>query len=327
MFLFISNFKKYNHAYRLIILIAAGLLCMMTANVVIYNIRLSSNISISENRLFDDFFGRKCLPDPYPVIIYGDSRTFNGISPDIISKVLQQPSFNLAFSSGGMNESMMRLIDAKLERKNDKKVVILGISPYSLTEKARKNECYNSYYGKLKIKGDSLFISSRGLRLLDIITMPINKIFTIGSPNAKKIHKGKVFSKQYHDNGWCETVVYGDTKKSIEKTLEMYETRDFKNNPISPASISEMLTYIRKWTNEGVQVFAFRPPTCDAMEDIEERKTEFSSFMLEDEIRKHGGTWIEIPRTGWVSYDASHVDAESAKKLSAFIAGIILQRN
>lgn len=324
MFLFISNFKKYKHLFSLSLVILVGILCAIFCNLIIYKFNTLNEKPFLEDAIFDDFFGRKCFPDSYPVIFYGDSRTFNGISPKIVSKALQQPSFNFAFSSGGMNDRMMKFIDSRIDKKS-KAVIVLGITPYSLTENARANESYNEYQKKFRDKGNNMLISPHGPALYEIITMPTKRILSVGATHNGKYVKGKGYIKHYHDDGWVETTVTGDTSKSIKQTLEMYEKRDFHNNPISQASIDETLTYIRKWSKEGIIVLAFRPPTCKAMEEIEESKTKFSSFKIEDKIREHGGIYINLPRSGWLSYDASHLDADSAKRLSELIGNAILQ--
>ena len=324
MFSFISNFKRYKHVHSLSLMILMGIICAMICNAIIYKISIKNETSILEDVIFDDFFGRKCFPDSYPVVFYGDSRTFNCISPKIVSEILQQPSFNFAFSSGGLNEKMMKFIDSRIDKKN-KAVIVLGITPYSLTEDARANESFNEYRDKFRNKGKNMLISPQGPALYDIITMPTKRILSIGATHKGKIFKSKDYIKHYHDDGWVETIVTGDTSKSFKRTLEMYEKRNFQNNPISKFSIDETLTYIRKWTEEGIIVLVFRPPTCEEMEEIEERKTKFSSFRLEDKVRENGGIYVNIPRSGWFSYDASHLDADSAKRLSEFIGNVILQ--
>ena len=63
----------------------------------------------------------------------------------------------------------------------------------------------------------------------------------------------------------------------------------------------------------------------DVLEELEERKTNFSSLLLADKIRECGGIWIDCSDSDLFSYDASHLDAESAVKLSQSIAETILK--
>ena len=85
------------------------------------------------------------------------------------------------------------------------------------------------------------------------------------------------------------------------------------------------MKWIRKWTSEGVTVVAFRPSTSPAMEELEEKKTAFSSLQIDKKIQEAGGIWWDCSAIEYVSFDGSHLDGATAKKFSYALAKLILE--
>lgn len=316
---FISNFKKYQNSWRFLCVLCCGILVMCLVNFSIYCIRQNKKISYPEEQLFNSFFGRKCLPMKWPVIFYGDSRTYYGIDPAVVSEITGKDGLNAGFGAGGMNEMMMRYIDSRILRGEAPSVIVLGVSPYSLTETARQNECFLHYSKKLQQHGERLF-QEAGASKAEIALMPLYKVCSIGSLRNGKIVYGKRYTHRYHDNGHCETLVHGDTSKSVAWTMKIYKERHFAaDNPISRRSEEETLSWIRRWSREGILVFAFRPPTCEAMVQLENTRTAFPERHFPQKVREAGGFWLEYPHADLNAFDASHLDGASAVKLSRFL--------
>ena len=70
----------------------------------------------------------------------------NGISSDILSNVSSDLSFiNLGYSSAGLSDEYLNFVVSKFNPESKNKILIIGISPLSLTKEAKKNEALKSY--------------------------------------------------------------------------------------------------------------------------------------------------------------------------------------
>ena len=75
------------------------------------------------------------------ILFLGDSRTYRGISTEAVNTVFpSQEVLNLGYSSGGLNNRMFNFASQLIDTKSPIKIIILGVTPFSLTVEARKNE-------------------------------------------------------------------------------------------------------------------------------------------------------------------------------------------
>lgn len=77
------------------------------------------------------------------------------------------------------------------------------------------------------------------------------------------------------------------------------------------------------WVKGGFRVYAFRPPTCHDMTELENRLSGFREEEFVRNFTRAGGRWIPVSNKDYRSYDCSHIDKKSAIKLSYFFAGRI----
>jgi hypothetical protein len=72
----------------------------------------------------------------------GDSRVYRGISPAEIEKgIPSMKVINFGFSAGGLNSLLFAEAEKRLtENKGEPRMIVLGITPYSLTEDTINNE-------------------------------------------------------------------------------------------------------------------------------------------------------------------------------------------
>jgi len=122
-----------------------------TIIIVVISIFIKSIDLPNENNLtsIDNFWIKKAnLDKKYDVIIGGDSRIYKGISPDIISKYSNLTSVNLGFSGAGFSKEYIDYLLSNFDNKSNNKILIIGVSPHSLTDEAFKNEQFNQYRQK-----------------------------------------------------------------------------------------------------------------------------------------------------------------------------------
>lgn len=106
------------------------------------------------------------------------------------------------------------------------------------------------------------------------------------------------------------------------KALAEY-TQDFTKNTVDSLVVKNLLRRVDKWVKQGFKVYAFRPPTTNAMVALENRISGFDEGAFKESFETAGGQWISIPAIGYVSYNGSHLEKESALKLSYNLGKII----
>jgi len=239
------------------------------------------------------------------VVFIGDSRTSRGVSPRIVDNFLpdNMDSYNSGFSIGGLNKQLFKLAQSKLTaKKNNNLVIALGVTPLSLTPKA----CRNSHLNQIRYKGR---LSSSFSRIDATLIMQLTK-------KVKSKHRTYA---EYFEDGWCATNVLPPIPT---RTFKCYR-RVFDNNQVSSKIISAFYEQVRTWKKRGITVIGFRPPTTIGMVKIENEKSGFKEKDFITGFTSAGGSWLNVPLDGYTSYDGSHLDEKSARKLSCKIGKFI----
>lgn len=247
------------------------------------------------------------------ILFLGDSRTYRGISTESVkTNFPNQEILNLGYSSGGLNNKMFEFANQLIDTNSKVNIIVLGITPFSLTVEARKNEHFLQELNRpvaeiVERKYVNPFIS---------FFEPI-KITDYQAKNSKM-----VYPQKFHKGGWVESYkVPINTNKALisyEKTLSKTE--------LSHISTNETLNFVLEMKKKGITVYAFRPPSTKKMELLENRLTKFDEENFKTLFEENGGFWIDIPnRYSFDSYDGSHLHYNSAKKLSIILAKKIKQ--
>jgi hypothetical protein len=128
--------------------------------------------------------------------------------------------------------------------------------------------------------------------------------------------EGHTFFQEYTPAGWVATTRF---PARPERKLDNY-IAEFKNNPVSDEITQNLLQQIRRWTKAGIRVYAFRPPTCAAMVEVENTYSGYNQQELESQIKAAGGIWIGLDQDGYESFDGSHLQRHAALALSRKVA-------
>tara|TARA_B110001450_G_scaffold256790_1_gene288732 strand:- start:1228 stop:2109 length:882 start_codon:yes stop_codon:yes gene_type:complete len=244
----------------------------------------------------------------YNFIISGDSRTYRGVSPDEIENIIENTKAkNLGFSSGGFNEEAFNLINKYLDLDNNNNIVVIGLTPFSLTNSAYDSGHLRSIKKK-NIGFESWKINNltKGLVFFDPI---------IPSEIAAR-YFGYGYYHKYYDNGWVESEKYPINR---DVALKLY-TKQFANNKFSEKSFQVLLDNIYDLTNKNVKVFTLRMPVYYRLKALEDSLSGFNENIIKSKIISNGGLWLNIQDSLYSTYDGSHLDGESARLLSVKIA-------
>jgi len=283
-----------------------------------YNILISTTISII-------FFIKLVLPEPlenkeninsfwskkthatnkFDIITCGDSRIYRSISSDILNDIDLNLSFiNLGYSSSGLSDSYLDFVTSKFLPKSKNKTLVVGISPHSLTKEAKRNEAFNLYlelgnFKKFRYK----YLST------------ILKHFAPYQPVNFIKNKRENYLQQYYDDGWVASdYILPDSihaLNSYRKTFTEYK--------LTQKDMISTINKLKKIASTGVTVIAFRIPTTEQMEMLEDSISGFDEIFIKKELIEHSITYLDFKNSDFVSYDGSHLNENSARKLSKLI--------
>jgi hypothetical protein len=265
-----------------------------------------------EKYLGDRFWAQKTFaPAAYDIIILGDSRTYRGVSPEIMEKKLPGLKvLNFGYSNGGLNPTMFEMAGKKLSGKHLKKVIVLGISPNCITDYTQKNE---------------QFLQEKNRPREDIIErLYLDGIlyhFSATSPEGLKDYLKKkapttYYLNEYRADGYVESEKFPpDTMEAIPSYI-----KDFTHFKVEERIVDELIKQVKEWTNKGITVIGFRPPVSSTMRALEDTMGLFNEEVIRARFKKAGGYWIDLNPNQYKTYDGSHLDKESAIFLSTELA-------
>jgi hypothetical protein len=255
-------------------------------------------------------------PSTYNFLICGDSRIYRGISCNEIQKHISSNYrvFNFGFSSGSYSNFMLDKIETKIDTSSEQAILLLGITPYSLTPRAAEDGHINE---ELTRKKEEIF-EYRYLIPIKLFFEPFtpdqlfNHLRLGGSTNPEE---PIYYQEFYPQQGW---VASWKVPIDSTKALKEYE-KDFASNTVDSMMVKSLVKRVDKWVKQGILVFAFRPPTTNAMVSLEDRLSGFNENTFKRAFEEAGGRWINVPVTGYVTYDGSHLERQSALKLSSYL--------
>jgi len=253
----------------------------------------------------------------YPVLFGGDSRVFRGISPDDFEAEFNGfETYNYAFWSNGMGRIYLEGMERKLDTGSNLQLIVLGVSPHSLTPNAAKCDHYRYEMGR-----------SKEQVLQNLYLSKVEKVFApygVLELTEKALKKSKPanYRINYHQNGWVESYwIQPDTGYSAQ----FYEDI-FTDNRISSEVMDVLMEFVERWTRMGIHVAGFRPPTSNTIRMLEHERGGFVEEEFVERFTGAGGMWIPLENDAYKTFDGNHVEHLSAMHLSADLARMIQEQ-
>jgi hypothetical protein len=251
------------------------------------------------------------------MVLMGDSRVYRGLSPKAMKSVLSDYRIlNYGYSGGGLNTVMFKAAEPRLDPKSDQKSIVLGVTPLALTPYAGKNE---HYLQELNRPSDYIFLRLYWLSLVHLFESidfrDISEAF-FGSQTTRM--QGGYY-QEFHDDGW---IASWSVPEDPYRTLPSF--RDiFSQTPVSQKYIQELVEQTRLWNAQGINVYAFRMPSSQAMVALEDQMSGFDEADFIEQFMSAGGIWFSIPLEPYHSFDGSHLTKQAAQQLSVDLAKLI----
>jgi hypothetical protein len=153
------------------------------------------------------------------------------------------------------------------------------------------------------------------LRLAEPIHL--NTLSNHDEENTSQTQEG--YYLEFHDDGWVASWTVPEYSTAA---LPSYR-EIFTSTQVSPQLVQKLMEQTRRWISEGIKVYAFRPPSSQAMVALENQMSGFNEVIFIQQFEAAGGTWLSLPLASYHSYDSSHLDKGSAIQLSLDIARMI----
>lgn len=241
------------------------------------------------------------------VVFLGDSRVNQGISPGHFTAELPGEGWtgrNLGFNSGGLNPVMFEFAEARLDFGSPRRpIVVMGVSPGTLTRQGSKNEYFESLKKRPWLNAQAYMLFPRLMGALSKRDLELEIEFFAGQ-------------NEYLDSGWQAAQRVRDLYP--DAWLNVFE-RLFKKDHVREEIQRVVMEQTRSWTERGVLVVAFRPPTSPRMRQLEAERSQFDEASFAAEFSAHGGLWIPLDPDDYPTYDNSHLAKPEAMKLSKYL--------
>jgi hypothetical protein len=247
------------------------------------------------------------------VVLAGDSRVYRGLSPAEMARHLAGVRiFNFGFSSAGYSPDYLAAIEQVLDPASSRKAIILGITPFSLTPSASRN---NGFMENRNRRATGLFD-----RVLEPLFWHLEPMGVGGLVNLIRQHHH--YYEMFHANGW----VAGRRVPEVPGDAVDRYGRVFLGNAVAPSIEDGLLFQVRQWADAGVRVYGFRPPTCRKMVDLENERSGFAEKTFVVRFEAEGGIWLNLDQTAYHTYDGSHLREDAAVELSGDVARLMRPR-
>ena len=248
------------------------------------------------------------------MVLLGDSRTFMGLSPAEMEKILtNRRIYNYGFAGNAYSQQYQQAAFNILDPESKNPAVIMGVTPHSLTLNALKKNSFNQQTA-LPDRELSLNIHLAGW-IYFFEPMSFRDAFHGLFPSLKPSHN----YMNYHHDGW----VAGSREPERIKDELRRLRREFTQSQVEPELIDNLINIVRSWIARGVAVYGFRPPTCVKMVELENELSGFDQASFVAAFQDAGGIWIDTDQTAYHTHDGSHLHFEAALELSNYLAQAI----
>lgn len=292
--LFTSSFKKTLVTFSIIFILFGG-----------YKLYYISCCVPAQNKATAKLFWYKktFAPNNYDIVLVGDSRVYRGLSPAAMNVFMKENKIlNFGYNAAGFDPYFLDEAVKKLSA-DGKRILVLGITPHSLTSIAVQNKHYREQVHQEKfplwVKDIEYFFGR------DSTISSIKYLLKM-----KQTHGN--FYLIYHDDGWGEYYAPLDPDQGLSRYR-----KNFSSYQVSSEVIESILNKVKELTNSGVTIFAFRPPTYLGMEKLEDTMSGFVEKNFIRDFEAAGGHWLFLDdRFSFDCYDGSHITGKAAIKLS-----------
>jgi hypothetical protein len=225
---------------------------------------------------------------------------------------------NFGYSSGGLNPTMYRAAESKLDPASSRKVIVLGVTPHALTPVAAANEHFLQENTRPL---DDRLLLRYGAPLVQFFKPTTIEAVYNQARGVEPAPPRILYHQEFHESGW---IASWTVPESYTHALASY--RDiFAETQVSPELVQQVMQQTEAWVQRDITVFAFRFPAAAEMIALENEISGFDQHTFVQQFEAAGGIWLTLPTDAYHSYDANHLVKKAAVQLSHDVAVRIKQ--
>jgi len=253
------------------------------------------------------------------VILAGNSRVYRGLVPDEFKKINSKlKALNAGFSSARFSNSYLDYIDKVLEDKSNDKIIVLGITPGVFIDDSFENDGFLSSLEEKRYR-TSILPAKIQVQFYWIensfASFDIDLLWNLKYGNVVNRSINNNYIQIFHDDGWVQSDF---VKRQPQKQISYYR-RAWNKYSVSEYLVDLLVEKVKYWTSQEIQVIAVNMPTTPEMQEVEAKLSKLNLPILKRRMENAGALWLEFPVAQFTSYDGSHLESESARKLSRMI--------
>ncbi len=241
-------------------------------------------------------------PAIYDIVIVGDSRTSQGISPAAMSVVLGgRRAMNLGYNGVCLNRAYLTAASKRLDPSRPGRTLVIAVSPYALTPRADRE---SSFKADAEVR--------EALRWVDTYASPIAAFFAPyelpGPPRMATVTR--------FQDGWEAQ----QTAEDKPLASQLHYRDNFDGNQVSSGIVDELLETVAELRAAGILIVAFRMPAYPALQALEDSLSGYDDASLSIKFRGAGARWLEFESERYRYYDGTHMPSEAAREFSRDLA-------
>lgn len=245
------------------------------------------------------------------MVLTGDSRTLMALSPaEMQKKLTDRRIFNYGFGGNWYSSEYLEAVEKVLDPQSTRKTIILGISPNSLTQKAREAGNFAELRALSKQQAYLDIHFPAVVHFLEPMSFRDASEGLFPGLAETRTRKG------YFADGWMAVDKKpGGGRNEVKRYRKIYE-----QNQVSGEIIENLISFISKWTSSGISVYGFLPPSCREMVEMENDMSGLNEAEFAAAFERAGGIWVPVDQLRYDSFDGSHLQQDAALEFSRDLA-------
>lgn len=304
---------------NIILSISLGILCIFGFGTLKYSF-FDHHATVSQID-YDRFWLNKTYCDPeFDVVLIGDSRVNNGLSPLHMEKLLTgMKVVNLGYNGLILEKEIIALAESKISPLSKQPIIIIGVSPGSFLETNDRNGLFKEFVAKGETEHLIINLFGPAMKWLSAVT----KSITFDDFSKRHGLEGRLI-KEYTNTGWmsieAENVSEDEVLKIVKDEIHQNKREQFISEELFNETIGVTSMLIKK----GFKIFVIRMPQHPLYEQFENNINNFNESHVRSQFEIAGAIWLDIDKSLYKTYDGVHLKKSSAERLSHEISVLIL---